>query len=335
MEGASKHRSGNAGCARHRGQPFCDLIKFPAGYVYNIGMITFRPGTPADTRATFDIFLKTFLDLSLRLGTPAITNGDDPNVIAGLWDARRSLFEHLTLTAERFVIAENHGRPVGYGRAILRDGVRELTEFFVLPGEQSAGIGRDLLARVFPADGAIRRTVIATTDSRAQARYLKARVYAHFPIYYFSRQPAAVTAETDLVIEPVGESPETLAATGQIDLQIIGHRRDIDHAWLMTERQAYFYRRDGRVVGYGYVGRNCGPFALLDDNDFPAVLAHAETRLAGAEKFGVEVPLINKAAVDYLLARGCKMDGFFALYMTDHPPGKFTNYLFTSPPLFV
>src|SRR5262245_46227709 len=53
-----------------------------------------------------------------------------------------------------------------------------------------------------------------------------------------------------------------------------------------------------------------GPFAVLDPNDFPAVLAHAETQAhaLGAESVGFEVPLINKIVVDYLLGRGYKLD---------------------------
>jgi hypothetical protein len=39
--------------------------------------------------------------------------------------------------------------------------------------------------------------------------------------------------------------------------------------------------------------------------------------------------------VDYLLARGCQIDGFLAFVMSEAPLGKFENYLFTSPPLFL
>ena len=34
------------------------------------------------------------------------------------------------------------------------------------------------------------------------------------------------------------------------------------------------------IVGYGYLGEHNGPFASLDANDFPAILAHAETEAA-------------------------------------------------------
>ncbi len=74
----------------------------------------------------------------------------------------------------------------------------------------------------------------------------------------------------------------------------------------------------------------------LDANDFPAILAHAETEAAvkGTE-FSVEVPMVNRAAVDYLLSRGCKLESFFEFFMADSVFGKFENYILTSPPFFV
>jgi hypothetical protein len=267
----------------------------------------------------------------------AITGGNDPEVVAKLWETRKPMFDYLTTTAEHFWIAEEDGKPIGYARSILRDGARELTEFFVLPGSQSGGVGRELLSLAFPADGAHHRTIVATIDIRAQSRYLKSGVYPRFPIYYFERPPQPVTLPTDLMIEPVTESLETLAALREIDLHILGYRRDIDHAWMMTDRQCYLYRRKEKVVGYGYASKRCGPFALLDAADFPAVLAHAETNAhsLGAKTVGFEVPMINTSAVQHLLGRGYQLDTFFAYFMSDKPYGKLENYIVFSPPFFI
>jgi hypothetical protein len=80
-----------------------------------------------------------------------------------------------------------------------------------------------------------------------------------------------------------------------------------------------------------------GPFALLHAGDFPAVLAHAESEAAaqGQHEFGLEVPMVNQVAVDYMLARGYRMDAFIALLMNDRPFGKFENYIVTSPPFIL
>jgi hypothetical protein len=145
-----------------------------------------------------------------------------------------------------------------------------------------------------------------------------------------------VSVPTDLTFEPISESPETLAALREIDLHLLGHRRDIDHAWMMSDRQCYLYQRNDKVVGYGYAAKRRGPFALLDAADFPAVLAHAETiaHSLGLKEAGFEVPLINEAAVQYLLKRGYKLDDFFAVFMADKPFGRFENYIVFSPPFF-
>jgi GNAT superfamily N-acetyltransferase len=298
--------------------------------------ITYRRGTLADSQTAFNIFHLSITDLGNRLNVMAVTDGDKPEVLASLWQTRQSLFEHLANTAEYFGIAEKDGQPIGYTRSILRDGCRELTEFFVLPGHQSSGVGRELLARAFPSDGAAQRVIIATIDSRAQARYLKMGVYPRFPIYYFGRQPEPVSVPSDLVIEPVTESPAVLTALQEIDLHLLGHRRDIDLAWLLNTRSGFIYKRNNAIVGYGFTGPRRGPFALLDAADFPAILAHAETLAysQGLSDFGVEVPLINSVAVQYLLKRGYKMDDFFAMFMSDRPFGKFENYILTSPPFF-
>ncbi|MDX1437835.1 MAG: GNAT family N-acetyltransferase [Anaerolineales bacterium] len=301
--------------------------------------ITYRQGTIEDSFDVYRIFFAALIDLGERTGTMAITGGDDPEVLQSIWRRRRSLFEHLAKTAEQFWVAEKEdGSLVGVARSIRRGELFELTEFFVHPGEQSAGVGRELFQRAFPPQGTGHRSIIATTDDRALARYQKAGVYARFPIKYFHKEPEAIEFETDLSFEPFDEQGELFDRLAVIDEQIVGHRRDVDHRWLMSEpnRFGYLCRRGGDIVGYGYIGESCGPIALQDDRDFPAVLAFAENAAHQEEwSFGVEVPLINKAAIDYLFQNGFRMDAFLTLFMSDRPFGKFENYIVLSPPFFL
>jgi hypothetical protein len=247
------------------------------------------------------------------------------------------LFEHLARTADRFWLAEDDGQVVGYARSILNDDVRELTEFFVLPGSQGAGVGRELLARAFPTDGAGRRIILATTDLSALARYLKTGVSPRVLIYPVSGTPQPAVVPTDLVIEPAPPGPTTLAAIREIDRAVLGLTRDADHTFLMGDRHAYLYRRNDHLIGYGYVGATTGPIALLDPAAFPAVLAHAETEAAKHPdpSFRVMVPLVNREAVDYLLGRGFRLEAFPLVLMSDAPLGDFTRYLGTNPPVFL
>ncbi len=298
--------------------------------------VTFRPGTVADSYAVFLIFEYALADLLRRLGFKEPTSAADPEALARMWQERRSLYEHLARTAEHFWLAVRDGQAIGFSRSILRDGLRQLTEIFVLPGIQSAGIGRELLARAFPADGARRRTIISTPDIRAQALYLKSGVYPQFSIYYFWRRPDVTHVATDLIFTPLTGSPAEVTALGVVDSQVLGFQRDVDHVWLSANRQGYLYSRGGQVVGYGYLGKANGPFALLDNRDFPAVLAHAESQAyeAGGDHFGLEVPMLNRAAVDYLLARGFQMEPLIVQFMSDGSFGQPGNYIFTSPPFF-
>ncbi len=193
----------------------------------------------------------------------------------------------------------------------------------------------DFLSRAFPKSDERYCTIIATLDERALYRYLNAGVYGRFPIKYFYRQAEKVERTTDLQIEPM-QLEIHLGEINRIDQQIVGHQREAIHRWVITTRSGFVYKRNGKIVGYGYVGESSGPFVLLDDDDFPAVLAHAESLMAerGGE-FGAETPLINKKAIQYFLERKYRIDAFTLLFMSNEPFGRFENYLCFSPIFFM
>lgn len=296
--------------------------------------VVYRRGRADDSYAVFLVFEEALADLLRRRGDPNVSRWDDKAKLARLWLDRRPLFEFLAQAADQFWVAARGDQIVGYARAMLTDGVWELTEFFVAPTDQSGGVGRELLSRV-QSSPARRRLIIATTDARAQARYMKLGVYPRFPIMYLWRKPEVVTVETDLEFAPLSPSAEQLAALDAIDRAVLGFTRREEHVWLISQHEGCLYLRNSRPVGYGYEGRRNGPFALLEAADFPAVLAHAETRAVGRfDEIGFEAPMINRAAVDYLLARGYRLDDFIAFVMTDEPLGRWENYIASSPPFF-
>jgi GNAT superfamily N-acetyltransferase len=297
--------------------------------------INYRIGTLDDSFDAFKVFLKSIMDYSERMNVQAITGGNDPEMLDSIWEKRKALFDFLARSASQFWLAEKDGEVIGYARTIERDGLQELTEFFVAPNQQSAGVGSGLLSRAFAGSGAPYRTIIALLDERALSRYLKAGVYGRFMLKYFSRKAEKVTVPTDLLIEPLNLN-EHLVSLHRIDREIINHTRADVHHWLASMRAGYVYKRGGEVVGYGYVGGNHGPFAVLNDDDFPAVLAHAESLMAEkGEDFGVSVPLVNQKAIDHLLARKYQIDSFSALLMSNVPFGKFENYLTFAPEFFL
>jgi len=299
--------------------------------------VHYRPGTFADTRAINAVGERSFDDLARRHGWNAGAPGIDEAGIERELETQRSLYRHLAETADQFWVAERQGEIVGYARSIVRGQLRELTELFVLPQAQAAGIGRELLRRTFPANRSELRCILATPDLAALAQYLRAGLSIRFPNYAFARPPEANLIQTDLSFDPITVNSETIREIGTVDQAILGHQRDVDHRWLLTERRGLLVRRAGRVVGYGYAGVQSGPFALLDARDFPAVLSHAEAIVAneGHASFSVVVPMVNRTAIDYLLGRGFRLDPFFSYLMSDQPFGRFDQYIETTPTFFL
>ena len=221
-----------------------------------------------------------------------------------------------------------------------RDGTRELTEFFVHPAAQAGGIGRELLARAFRADGVKHRSIIATTDVRAVNRYLREGLAGRLPLAGLEAVPRAVALETDLVREPIVATERTLEALGAIDRAVLGFRRDVDHIWLATERSGWLYRRAGEAVAYGYHPVRPswgGPYAALEAADLPVLLADAESAAfeAGHATVSFDVALIAQTAIDHLLGRGFRVDPFLMLFFTDGPVDGLDRYALTSPPFFL
>lgn len=299
--------------------------------------LTFRRGSPDDAYTTFEIFEESLSDLLRRLGHEEPTSYADPLAMARMWQERRPLYEHIVSTAEEYWLAETEGVPVGFARSVTRGDVLQLTELFVRPGLQSAGAGKGLLSRTFAPTPDRRRLVIASPDVRAQVLYMRSGVYPLCSVYYFYRAPRARSLSSELEAIPVQEAPDTLRILNEIDRAILSVERPVDHHYLLNDRQGYLFLRRGRTVGYGYCGKRSGPFALLEPQDIPAALAFAENEAAtrGESHFGVEVPLLNRAAIQHLLGSGFLVEPFFAQLLTDAPVGQFDRYIITSPPFLL
>lgn len=292
-----------------------------------------RPGIPDDSSELFRVFRRTAFDLRVRLGQMQPEEAPDAATLEKEWEQVRPLYEHLAQMADRFWVAERDNNIIGFARSMVRDGVRSLTEFWVLPHEQSAGVGKALLRRAFPADGARLRYIIATVDTRAQARYMKAGLYPRFSMYLFQRAPEIRRVGTDLVFERMKATAADAQIVDRLDQEVLGYRRRPEHQWFGQNRQGIIYYRHDKPVGYGYAGKQSGPFVLMDKGDFPAVLAHAETAVArqGHEEITFVVPTVNEAAVDHLLAQGYQLMPFFCQLMTSQRFGRFDHYVATSP----
>ena len=293
-----------------------------------------RRATPEDMEPSHGLMWASVTDFATRQGTPL------EGTAADWWRWSEPLHRLLVAEAAEWWVAEvpDSGELVGFARSIEREGLFELTEFFVHPDVQARGIGRALLERAFPAGRGKVRSIIATLDVRAQARYYQAGTVARFPLYTIGGAPGESVPSGDLAVEPIRDD-ETIAAQREIERQVLGHRRsDAEMRFLLDHRQGTLYRRRDRVVGFSFLGPDgSGPMAVLEPDDLPAVLLHVEdlARSTGLDRFELQLPGPNEVGIRHLLARGFRIDRWINLLMSDRPFGRFDRFIPFGPPLFL
>ena len=298
-----------------------------------------RRGTPDDDiRACHRLLWESATDLGRRRGSPL--EGSEEDWWAGGEPLNRFLAEH----AAEWWVAESPDVKgdglIGYARSIERGGLFELTELFVKPGVQSRGIGRQLIERAFPLGRGEVRSIIATTDVRATARYYAADTVARFPYFTLAGRPRPDGDGGDLSAEPIaGDDPSRLTAVTDIERAVLEFPRGTDELrWLAANRPGQLFLRAGAPLGFAFQSkRAAGPIAALDPADLPLILAHVEARAAelGAESLDLEVPGINVVAIRHLLGRGFQIDPWINLLMSNRPFGQFDRFIGYSPPIFL
>jgi GNAT superfamily N-acetyltransferase len=296
--------------------------------------IRYRRATEDDAVACHDLMWASVTDLGRRQGTPLEGTAED------WWRSAEPLHRQLARIAAEWWVAEESasGRLVGFARSIERDGLLELTEFFVLPDQQSRGVGRVLLERAFPAGRGGVRSIVATSDVRAQARYYAAGTVAQFPLYTLAGAPGGPETVADVTASPI-DGEQGIEVQRGIERKVLGHRRSVEELrWLLDQRQGFLYRRGGRVIGFSFLGRDgAGPMAVLEPPDLPAVLLHVESvaHTMGLQRLELEVPAPNVVAVHHLMGRRYRFDPWINFLMADRPFGQFDRFIPFGPPLFL
>ena len=201
--------------------------------------LRYRRATADDSRACHDMLWTSVVDLGRRQGSPLEGTADD------WWRTGESLHGLLAQLAAEWWIAEesNSGRAVGFARTIDREGLVELTEFFVLPEAQARGVGRELLERAFPAGVGTVRSIVATADVRAQARYYAAGTVARFPIYSLAGDigEADTSGDGGLAVMAI-DNARAIESQRAIERQVLGYGRSNEEMrWLLEHRRAHLY----------------------------------------------------------------------------------------------
>ena len=294
----------------------------------------YRRATPEDAIACHELMWSSVTDLGRRQGTPL------EGTAAEWWRSSEPLNRLLAELAAEWWVAElpMSKQLVGFARSIERDGLFELTEFFVRPDQQTKGIGRALIERAFPVGRGKVRSIIATSDVRAQARYYAAGTVARFPLFTVGGVPAEPPPAHDLTAESI-DTPQTIQSQREIERRVLGHRRsEPEIRWLLARRQGHLYRRSGRHIGFSFLGPDgAGPVAALDSSDLPDILLHVEglARSIALERLELQVPGPNERSVRHLIARGFRLDRWINFLMSDRPFGQFDRFIPFSPPLFL
>jgi GNAT superfamily N-acetyltransferase len=213
------------------------------------------------------------------------------------------------------IVAEQEGQVIGYAGAITRGRVRYLTDLFVHPEVQSAGLGKALLQRALPQDELIHCTM-SSTDPRAQSLYIRSGMqpqWPHFNLRWHGPLRAGLPNSPIEVLVGEATDPEVIVW----DAQIGGRERAQDHAFWQGEQQStlLWLRRDGVPIGYGYVRTGMrsfwyptlcriGPIGILSPEDASeGVLAVVRWACQRATIVRIDVPGPHPALAP-LLAMG-------------------------------
>jgi GNAT superfamily N-acetyltransferase len=318
--------------------------------------VTFRAADPADLGDCATIWRTAINDYIGRLGQPDIPPEVHPVT---------RLFVHLQATdPDRFVVAtmpQEHRRAddpatsdriVAFGSAIVRERLWYLSMLFVLPEFQGAGLGRDLLARLLPADDAMARaTATDSVQPISNAMYATLGLVPRMPLLSLVGLPQRPEAFGEL---PSGVVPlpfDELAAgppdgvghrmlveaIDTLDRELLGAAHPADHRFLRSEsRHGWLYRGpDGTPVGYGYAGEagRLGPVAVRDEALLGPVLGHLTAAVQPRGVFALWVGGAADLAVVPALRAGFRLDQFPVLVCWDRPFADFSRYLPISPGL--
>jgi GNAT superfamily N-acetyltransferase len=293
--------------------------------------LIFRRGRAEDSRPAFDLSIAAMRDLFARQNHPLQLDANS------FWALLQPYLTHLGAHASEWWVAEDprDGSLVGHARSVERDGLFELSELFVRPGSQSAGVGKSLIKRAFPIGRGETRLILATNDVRALARYYAADTVARFPVASLAAKPKP-SAGGEGRAEVIAATSDDTNLIAELEEAVVGYARSADYPWLFEHREGFLYHRRGRAVGFGFFSATgVGPIAALEPADQRSILLHLEQRAhdTGVEEINFQVPTINAVAMHHLLGRGFKIDAPLNLFMSNRSFGHFDRFIAFGPPI--
>jgi GNAT superfamily N-acetyltransferase len=249
-------------------------------------MTIFRQANETELPAVFEVFYQNELLDNPDFSLPS----DIPPYLS-----------HVLQTGTLYV-AEEDGKILAFAGAITRGNISFLTDLFVLPSFQSGKLGKMLLQTVLPQDNLIHCTM-SSSDPRALALYIRSGMQPWWPHFAlrFDMPTHAWTMVPDMeIIEADASDPALLGW----DARVSGRPRPQDlQFWIREERAVpLWFRRQGQVVGYGFVRFGAGALsnpqacklgpmgANTPDDATACVLAAVHWAMQRAVEIHIDVP---------------------------------------------
>jgi len=240
-------------------------------------------------------------------------------------------------------VAEDGEVIVGYGFSWMTEKFWFLSQLFVRPKAQAAGIGQALLSKTLmqaERNGATNRALITPAYNIASAGlYLHNGFYPREPLYRMAAPAPALAqnlAHAGYETTPIAPWPEPREWTRRIDQDLLGFCRDLHHRFLLGGGAARAVRieRAGGVAGYAYTSAegHVGPLGIAPDADAKIVVTTA-LRCAlesGPSQVTMIVPGRADVVMQAVLALGFRIEEPYVL-MASRPFGNWCNYLPRTP----
>jgi GNAT superfamily N-acetyltransferase len=293
--------------------------------------IEYRPARAGELQATQEHIVRSINDLTVRHGFGPMATvrspefqlfslEDDPG---GLWTA------------------EEDGQLVGSAFAWACGSLWFLAELFVSPDRQSAGIGNELLQRLFAhaeRSGATCKALLTFAFNRAsQGLYIRHGFFPRFPVYIFSAAREALRLpDGQARAVPISDSPDQQRLLALIDQSALGFSRAKHHGYLGGDRSmsGFLIYAGDECLGYAYVnaGGHVGPLAALREDAVAPVFAAALHRAAGtgAAQVSAFISGPSGAALTAATQAGMRI-AFPMLLMSSTEFGDWRRYLPRNP----
>lgn len=181
-------------------------------------------------------------------------------------------------------VAKDVGTPIGIAIAHALEDEWFLSELFVEPSFRDRGIASELLSAAARDAGDVTRSgLLGPAEFASLAFYLKRGVSLQTPVVEVAGElphenelARMAAGEYRFITEPL-EPRMHRAALSQLDREVRGSARPLDHLYFAEHGRGFIFRRDEELAGYAYVwpsGR-IGPLVAASQTYLVQFLAFA------------------------------------------------------------